>query len=228
MVTVVPYLPTLRWYAVWFGSRCRGMEEEESQAYANRVCGISGKDFARTVIASPTGPVRLSVAVEGGAPRLKRTGAESAVSLSDHGNWPHVHLGAIEAIYGRAPYYQYLMPELHDILEDRPVKLKELNRRLHTWITGYFQPSGGIRIADAVRRRGEEIGRKLDPDISVIDALMRYGPETNLVLIHYYSETSDYATTCLPLAASAGSPDRESGGQCPSDCAQADTVAGSA
>lgn len=227
-MTVVPYLPTLRWYAAWFGSRCRGMGEKESQEYANRVCRISGKDFARTVLISPTGTVRLSVAVEGGAPRLKRAGAEGTVSISGHGNWPHVHLGAIEAGYGRAPYYQYLMPELREILTDVPLKLKDLNRRLHTWLTGYFQPYKEMRIADAVMRRGEEIGKKLDPDISVIDALMRYGPETNLVLIHYYSETSDYATTCLPLAASAGSPDRESGGQCPSDCAQADTVAGSA
>lgn len=227
MVTVVPYVPSLRWYAYWFGCRCRGMSEDEARMYANRECRICGKDFARMLIPSVSGPMLLSVAVEGGASKLKRTGSEGRVLLSLHGNWPHVHLGAIDAVYGRTPYYQHIIPGLREILDTLPGRLKDLNNRMHIWLTSFLQPDPDINIEKAVLQRGLEISRHLDPDMSVIDALMRFGPETNLVLIHY-SETSDYATTCSPLAASAGSPDRESDGECPSACAQAESVAGSA
>lgn len=197
-------------------------------AEANRRCNIKGKDFTRTIVGNPSSPMTLSVAIEGGASILKRKGTESRAVISMHGNWPHVHLGAIEAIYGRMPYYQHIMPGLRDILMDLPEKLSGLNRKVHLWLSSFFQSDEAIRIGDSVLLRGDEIKDRLEPELSIIDALMRFGPETNLVLIRNYSETSDYATTCLHTTASVGSSYGESGGLRKSDCAEADTATGSA
>ena len=56
--------------------------------------------------------------VEGGNRRLRRTLTQSqlqGLTLSDHGAWPRVHLGAIRALYGRAPYFLHYFQALEEI-----------------------------------------------------------------------------------------------------------------
>lgn len=184
---VVPYAASLRWYKEWFHCREEGMTDPMAISEANRVCGIRGKDFTRTSIGPSDAPLQLSMAVEGGSSRLKRPGAEHHAAISLHGNWPHVHIGALEARYGRMPYYQHIIPSLKFLLQNMPATLMELNQNIHELFCGYLQPrigkgeEWGVRI-EAVRERGCEIARYVDENLSVIDALMRFGPEINLML----------------------------------------------
>ena len=172
-----PYLPTLRWYAAWSRAKAEGLSESVAIMTANSLTGVKGKDFARTRLPGQV----LSVAIEGGAARLKKGAWPEFLRISLHGNWPHVHLGAIEALYGRSPYYQHLAGDIRLILSDPPERLYLLNSWMHHIISSWIQ----IAPPEAAKRaesRGKELLAKADPNLSVIDAIMRLGPEVSLLL----------------------------------------------
>lgn len=189
MDAVPPYAPSLRWYGFWYGCRLRGLSDEEAVAYANRKCEINGKEFARTTLHCGEGNMTLSVAVEGGSSGLRRRGVEKRARVSLHGRWPHVHLGALEAAYGRAPYYQHVMPGIRKILDNVATgdTLETLNKTFHEWLAGFLTSDveSPSLTSEAIRKRGQEIASGLDPDLSLIDSLMLHGPETSLALLCY-------------------------------------------
>lgn len=192
MDSVPPYAPNLRWYALWYSGRLHGMTDEDAVWHANRLCDVGGKEYARCCVRSASGRIWLSVAVDGGSGGLRRRGAEKTASVSLHGRWPHVHLGALEASYGRSPYYQHVAVGIRDILENVAAgdSLGALNRKIHAHLSG-FLTTGVDKEAlysEAVRMRGPEIAADLEPELSLIDALMYYGPETSLALLCYNSE----------------------------------------
>lgn len=198
-MNVPPYAASLGWYRHWFQLRMAGMTDDEAIFEANRQCDIGGKAFARTCVGDANAPLVLSVAVEGGSSRLKRRGMERGIKLSLHGNWPHTHLGGLEALYGRSPYYQHIIPGLREIYTNLPATLRDFNLSVHRWLTSFLQtdfgflcPESGQPVMDSglaytVWRRGQEIASMLSEDLSVIDALMRFGPETNLALLGHPS-----------------------------------------
>lgn len=99
-----------------------------------------------------------------------------------HGNWPHVHLGAMEAIYGRTPYYQHVMPAVRNALQEPPASLMELNALLHRAISTFLSVPA-CKNTDGLAERCGEIASLINPELSIIDPLMRLGPETSLGLL---------------------------------------------
>lgn len=198
-MSVPPYAASLGWYGRWFQLRMAGMTDDEAIFEANRQCDIKGKAFARTCVGDAKVPLVLSVAVEGSSSRLKRRGMEKGIKLSLHGNWPHTHLGGLEALYGRCPYYQHIIPGLRKVYTNLPATLRDFNLSVHRWFTTFLQtdfrflypeseqPAMDPDLTHRVLRRGEEIASMLSEELSVIDALMRFGPETNLVLLGHPS-----------------------------------------
>lgn len=178
----IPYLPSARWYALWLDARINGSTHEEAAAAANTATSVSGKDFARCRIAGRDCPTLLSVAVEGGANRLRNPDVPAHAAVSMHGNWPHIHLGAMEAIYGRTPYYQHIMPTVSDVLQEPPASLMELNGRLHRAIAA-FLPVPALSKRAGIAERCREIASLINPELSIIDPLMRMGAETSLGLL---------------------------------------------
>lgn len=97
---VFPYLGTCGWYRRWLAG-----EAEQPQGHALTRATMSDGQI-------------LSVPVEGGNRRLRCTLTPSQLqrlTLSDHGAWSRVHLGAIRALYGRAPYFLHYIPALEEI-----------------------------------------------------------------------------------------------------------------
>ncbi len=94
---------------------------------------------------------------------------------------PHAHLGALEAICGRAPYYQHLIPKLRDAIGNPPKSLRELNLSIHDDIATFL----GVvaTLTPEARERGNEIAADINPELSIIDPLMRFGKETLLALL---------------------------------------------
>lgn len=182
MNPTIPYLPSARWYALWLDARINGSTHEEAAAAANTAGAVSGKDFARCRIAGRDCPTLLSVAVEGGANRLRNPDVPAHAAVSRHGNWPHIHLGALEAIYGRMPYYQHIMPALRNVLQEPPESLMELNGCLHRAIAA-FLPVPELSKRAGIAERCSEIASLINPGLSIIDPLMRMGAETSLGLL---------------------------------------------
>ncbi|MDE6771667.1 MAG: WbqC family protein [Muribaculaceae bacterium] len=183
----IPYIPSAAWYACWLKARSLNMSDPEAIVFANRSVGSDGKDFARCRIAGNVSPTLLSVAVEGGAARLRAKGAARTARLSSHGNWPHVHLGAFEAAYGRSPYYQHIMPPIRQVLSHTPILLSDLNKRIHDVVSEFLDiPPSGIEIPS---ERCLEIADSINANLSVADALMRLGPEASLGLLSIAAPT---------------------------------------
>ncbi len=175
-----PYLPSLRWYAAWARAIADGHTDDEAIALANGATGVKGKDYVRATLPGQL----LSVAIEGGSGRLKKgatKGSLDALEISLHGNWPHVHLGTLEALYGRTPYYQHLAGDLRKLIAVPPERLAELNRSLHRLLTSWLQIAPAAPAPEALAR-GRELLAKVDPDLTILDALMRVGPEISLLL----------------------------------------------
>lgn len=111
-----PYLPSLEWLV-------RNCADSSNPLMKTR-------EYTRTLIESnsPEGMV-LTVPVVGGSSAAKRLNPEQ-LEISSHGDWTRIHLGAIEAAYGREPYFQHFFPGIAGIIADYPPVLEDMNRRL--------------------------------------------------------------------------------------------------
>lgn len=185
---IVPFAPSAAWYAAWWQARRKGLTDAESISAANIATSIRGKDYARCRIMANGNEIILSMAIEGGAARLKRSSLIPSAQLSDHGNWRHVHLGALEAAYGRCPFYQHLTPLIRDIYNSQEHTLPGFNAKIHHAVCSFLNIINPKNIPDiisytgssATKERGTEIVIGLQRELSIIDTLMKLGTESIL------------------------------------------------
>lgn len=136
-----------------------------------------GKEAARCDIA--TG--RLTVPVVGGAAVLKCRDANPL--LSEHGKWRREHLGAWNAAYGRTPYFTHLMPQIEEVYADSEgITLDEFSRRLLGVALRWLDPEALTATGDTIEAVRREIRAKVDPRLSIFDAIFRLGRETVFAL----------------------------------------------
>lgn len=180
---VIPYAAVPAWYAEWLRTRLDGMEESEALETARLTTGINSKALRRTAIRGASANQWLSVPVAKGPGML----------ISDHGNWPHVHLGALNAVYGRAPYFPFLFSQIEQLYGDIPLTVPELNLRMHEIIVSWLDMDAA-RMARAdiamntprgisLRKIKEELKPNIDPRLSILDVIFRFGKETLLILL---------------------------------------------
>ena len=200
---VTPFGLTPRWVWAYLESLSAGADDRAARLRATEACGISGKAFARASIRpvreetsqfqEPQAST-LTIPVEGGSSVLKRRGADPM--LSDHGKWRREHLGAWNAAYGRTPWFDHLMPQLEQVYADSEggMRLEEFNSRLLdvalSWIdmgavgkqTARLNEIGEVArfpqidLADPrIKAYACEVNAKIDPEISIFDAIFRLG-----------------------------------------------------
>ena len=169
---VVPYLASTLWY----------------QAEGN--ISLSRRDYARTLIESNTPDgMMLSVPVVGGAAAAKRLGPDR-LEISGHGDWTRIHLGAIEAAYGREPYFQHLFPAIARQIADYPPLLADLNANLHRAMLDFISYDSNIHDIRQFSRSNEKryddirlrLQSRIDPSHSILEALFRLGTDTLFLL----------------------------------------------
>ncbi|MCI5833875.1 MAG: WbqC family protein [Prevotella sp.] len=172
---VFPYLGSSGWYRRWFGSSTFPQPQ--------------GHDLVRTLLSADT---TLSLPVQGGFRRLRHTLSEQslcALTLSDHAAWPANHLGAIKALYGKAPYFDHYFPALQRIYGSvsagQPLHLFTLalhNVFFHNLpLRAFFIKSQSQPLLFAALR-SERLPQAPD-ELSVLHAFMNLGPETPFTLI---------------------------------------------
>lgn len=193
---IIPFAASAGWYAAWWAALRNGLPLPAAIADASVSIATKGKDFARTCISGNTGSLFLSIPIVGGAATLKKAKGISNAVLSDHGNWRHIHLGALEAAYGRSPFYQHFMPSLHDVYTSQISLLSDFNAAIHHALCGFL----GIGESDlpldydafgqrsAVVLRGLELSKQINFRHSIIEAIMHHGRETLLALLNPISE----------------------------------------
>lgn len=190
MVTFPPAAPTGRWWADFLKGLCVTHNTGEAICAANRLIATP-KDFGRFYLKDAKGEVKTeSVAVEGGNRQLRTFNKLNALQLSEHGDWRKVHLGALDAVLGRKPFWRYIEPSIKRVYENRKrKKLHEFNMAIFQVILSFLMEDIDIESLlkhkdnKEVKARGKEIAEGIDPDISVIQAIANYGKEALLGLL---------------------------------------------
>lgn len=151
---------------------------------------LKTRDYTRCLIESnlPEGMV-LTVPIVGGSSVTKRL-KPTQLEVSDHGDWTRIHLGAIEAAYGREPYFQHLFPDIAAIISIHPQHLARLNVLLMEKMMAFIGYSDQIWSIDAMRESNPErftaIERRLESKIdarhSFLEPLFRLGPDAIFLL----------------------------------------------
>ncbi|MDO4511553.1 MAG: WbqC family protein [Bacteroidales bacterium] len=159
----------------------------------------------RYLVDGPNGVQKLTIALEG------RTNAMPVpmcdVRISEHGNWRHLHWGALYSAYGKSPYFDYIADDLHSLIVDgHQQSLLEFNTQLQTLIIDFLdlpieietKPITTDLLATATDLRGKIGGKKPDtlpitdvpyyqvwatrhgfqPSLSILDLLMNTGRES--------------------------------------------------
>ena len=184
---MIPFAASAEWYVAYFRSLSQGMEKREAEARAREATGDDRRALARTRIVDGEGrELMLTVPVAGGAPRLKKTHSPESLILSDHGNWRHIHLGALEAAYGRAPFFIHLMPLLREAYNDETDSLAGFNATIDGAIKTFLFHGGDVpgrfpELSAQARERAQEVLKEVKGEVSIIDALMRLGPQILLI-----------------------------------------------
>lgn len=151
-----------------------------------------GKNAARILLREGR---TLSIPVAGGAHQLKRRDIDlDRVLLSDHGKWRQEHLATFSALYGKTPLFPHLYPLLEKAYRNSEAPgytLGSFNRALHK-IADDFLDIDNLRFslqqlvienpqrANALKN---EISAKINPEISIFDALFRLGKITVFAFI---------------------------------------------
>jgi hypothetical protein len=171
---VIPYLASSRWYA---------------SLIAGASPAVSPHDLNRCVVKSNAGPRVLSIPIEGGFGALRRN-PEGEHRVSEHGDWRRAHLSAFMSEYGRMPFFEHIYPMLAEALDKRNVLLSDINAKLHAMVLGMIWNDDIASELSRLRTARQEFYERLradalrnvDMDLSVLDLLMRIGPESTFAL----------------------------------------------
>lgn len=180
----VPYAASLGYYT----GLLRG-DAAPADAAPDAIC--------HTLIAAPQGhsgaTVTLTVPLAGG--RRGGHGLPAAARMvSLHGRWPHVHLGALAASYGRTPYYRHYIGAVAEALDlagaPGGVTLGRLSAALDAVVRRAL-PADALAalrqtaaadprrlLALAAEAAAHEPGGVADTRLSMLHYLFRYGPQT--------------------------------------------------
>lgn len=181
---IIPYLASVEWYAD-FLSVMLNINDDVPTPY---------RTLNRCLIAAANGSQTLSVPIVGGAKSLQRLPFESIV-VSEHGNWRHIHWGAIFSAYGKAPFFEHYAHLFEPLFLNRHHSLQELNEELHNRIVEIlklgelknFISQNKLIINKSTHKltyyqlRSEKFG--FIPNLSIIDLIFNMGPEAILVLL---------------------------------------------
>lgn len=173
MEVTPPYLPSLEWI------RC-------PDAFAS----MPARQYSRSLIESNSpGGMVLTVPVVGGASAAKRL-KPWQLEISGHGDWTRIHLGALDAAYGREPYFGHFFPLIAPLVGHYPPMLADLNKALIDTVlnsVGYsesreemlrFRGRSPLRF-ESIRDR---LMSKINPRHSLVEPLFRLGPDILFLL----------------------------------------------
>ncbi len=196
---VVPYLASAIWYREYLRARLEdAADDAEGILRANKKCVDRARELCRSSVAGAHGqqPVLLSVPIAGGASTVKGV-LPSRWSLSSHGRWQPIHLGALQAAYGSTPFYTHCMDLLAPVI-DRPLDVEaddfaRLTADIHSIVCRLLNLDENIPpLRDAFKSRREwieSICRENSSDVmeylSVFDVIFRKGEDALFALADF-------------------------------------------
>lgn len=187
MVSFPILAPGSEWWADFFKGIRNGDTTREAVMSANSRLS-SPKYFGRYAVKNPSGQMSmLSLAVEGGGRQLRSFSGVESLNLSEHGDWRNNHLGALETALGRKPFFRHVESSLKDVYLNTNINtLKDFNtaifKLIYTFLIGNIQPCQILSFTpeSPVWRRGREVVRHIDPEVSALQTISELGKEALL------------------------------------------------
>lgn len=137
----------------------------------------------RYVIDAPNGSVKLTVPLEGSTNAMPVMMKD--VLVSEHGNWRHLHWGALFSSYGKSPFFDYVANDLHRIIvEGGQKRLIDLNMELHQLIVEFMD----LPIVTTVANTQEDVDKALQSGAYDLRGKMggKRGDREPIVNVPYY------------------------------------------
>lgn len=187
------YLPCIAYFSAL--SDCKEVVVEKfehyvKQTYRNR-CLLRGPHQVETLVV----PVSSS----------SETRHITAVRIVHQQKWLNNHWRTIQSAYGKAPFFEFYGPELHDVLFKKHAFLYDLNLQIMTLCLKWLKSEAAVRETDAYEKapvpgvldlRGainpkkedgcnkfyksieyqQVFGSKFVPNLSIIDLVFNQGP----------------------------------------------------
>ena len=193
------YLPPLEYFVLLTSGNTvllDAHEHYEKQTYRNR-CYIRG----------PHQVEKLTVPVKGGSKKL----ATREIEIDYRQKWLQQHWRALEAAYGKAPFFEHYAPYFQDVYQKKPQKLWELDWELLTLCLKFLQIEATIDLSRTYlectnpavldfrsvinpkkkavanniyrpRPYNQIFGKDFVDNLSVVDLLFCEGPAAKLIL----------------------------------------------
>lgn len=181
-------------------------------AYGNAIVDTSArfdkrfKSTHRTAIADVNGEMRLTLPISKPESLTKATWND--IKLSDHGQWWHLHLTALESAYGRTPFFEYYIDRfahfftkeaiddyeslvnydqglenvICEILGIKPPEYQPLNQADYNLekTVDFSRREPQFDIPPYYQVRADRLG--FLPNLSILDLIFNLGPEVPLLL----------------------------------------------
>ena len=171
------YLPPVSYFSLISGADEILIEREENylkQTYRNRCC-----------ILSAHGPQSLTVPVLLGS--LHKTPLKD-IRIDYSKRWQQVHIGAITASYGAAPYFQFYSEKIKKVISGNYEFLLDLNMELFTLLLEYLKIQKPITYTTEFEKNvssshdfRNRFSPKKEPDLKVKPYLQVFENENGFV-----------------------------------------------
>ncbi len=193
------YLGSVRYYAALMAARSAGVDaglKGVPQLWAHNHCRISGANGVQQLVI-PVDRVDYN----------NRTAMRDVV-VSNHGDWRHLHWGAMFSAYGKSPFFEYVAADLERVIKGNQKFLLDLNNELHELVVNFLDlpvaAADEAAIASADLRLCGRVGEKKPdrlaltnveyyqlwadrhgfmPDLSILDLLCNTGREAIYTLL---------------------------------------------
>ncbi|MBO7417361.1 MAG: WbqC family protein [Bacteroidaceae bacterium] len=163
----------------------------------------------RCIICGPNGKIDLTVPIV--KPDTLKCEVKD-IRISDHGNWRHLHLYALESAYGHTPYFEFYQDDFVPFYERKWEYLVDYNEALQEMVFGligiepqvsrtseYETTVNGLDLREVIHPKRDFASldpqfkvvpyyqvfqEKLGfiPNLSIVDLLFNMGPESLIVL----------------------------------------------
>ncbi|KEO75181.1 hypothetical protein EL17_05795 [Anditalea andensis] len=150
------YLPPIEFFVAIDGYDTLIIENQDhyqKQTYRNR---------ASILMANKVGD--LSIPVRGG----NRKVFYKDILIDEDQNWKKLHLRGIQSAYGKAPFFEYVFPDLEAIISGHSDYLFELNLKLLTYCLKFLRVPVNLELTDVYKEKIEikDIRGKIHPKTS--------------------------------------------------------------
>jgi hypothetical protein len=187
------YLPCIAWFSALASADrvvVEKFEHYQKQSFRNR-CYVKGPHQVETLI--------IPVMTDGS----KRVITDVRIDYSQ--KWLNNHWRTIQTGYGKAPFFEYYGPDLHQVLFKKPIFLYDLNFQIMTLCLKWLKKEAAVTETEAYEQKAsagikdlrglinpkkedgcnrfyksieyqQVFGSKFVPNLSLIDLIFNKGP----------------------------------------------------